>query len=444
MSFLQKVKESIKSSIFIRNFFLRRDLLQYQLEAMKAESNPKTLQLKRDLLERQIRHIDHQISIGHIQQREKYVEERENQIKTKLAEIDFREESLHQRERELGTPEDRQRNLDERASAIAQLEKRLTYLMERFLNPRSIGFECRDAVTAPQDILRLESFFPHPQNRNLCFFAHYDIHGVVDPWVLGYLEQIRRNGFDTILITTSPRIDEVSLKSLSGICRTVIHRKNEGLDFGSWRCAYHWLGTGIQDYDQLLLVNDSVFGPIRDLSETFQRIEKSPADLIGMTDSWEIQYHLQSYFLYFKASILRSTAFEDFWNQVSVIKDKQSIIDHFELGTTQFFMAQGFQVEALYDFYQIRDRWLETEGTPADFVEKFQNTPLVGMNPTIDLWEVLLRDFKFPFLKGELLKANPRKSTRILFWRQYLKNHDPLLKQIDQFLKRTRNGSVAI
>lgn len=66
------------------------------------------------------------------------------------------------------------------------------------------------------------------------------------------------------------------------------------------------------------------------------------------------------------------------------------------------------------------------------------------MNPTIDLWEVLLRDFKFSFLKGELLKANPRKSTRILLWRQYFKGNDLLLRQIDHYLKRTRNGSVAI
>jgi lipopolysaccharide biosynthesis protein len=61
-------------------------------------------------------------------------------------------------------------------------------------------------------------------------------------------------------------------------------------------------------------LNDSVFGPTNDaaFSELLKRIRNSGADFIGLTESFERCWHLQSYFLAVKSPALSSVAFREF------------------------------------------------------------------------------------------------------------------------------------
>ncbi len=469
MSFLQKVKDYIKARYSMRSLHLHQELMLRKIQEIDTRLHPDVVRHKQELVERKIKMIDHNIAMGHLQQREHNADQREQgfvqreqsivqreqqresefQLRDRLLEDRFKEladleQALKVKNQEIGNIDDHKRLLDEKIGALAQSEKRAESLLNRFVNPKEIYDSASNDQDQKPQILNIFEFYEKPQNNKLCLFAHFDIHGFIDPWLFDYLVQIKKNGFDIVLITTAPDLVAVGVQNLAEVCRSVIHRKNDGLDFGSWRCAHQWLGDGSQFYEQILLANDSVFGPLEDLAPLFERIDASSADLVGLTESWEIQYHLQSYFLCFKQKLIQSEAWRNFWAQPFVAKDKQSIIDHFELSLTRFFMMQGFQAEALYDFYLLRDRWLATELTPREYIEKYQVSPLVGVNPTIDLWEVLLRDFKFPFLKAELVKVNPRKSDRILFWREYFKGHEGLLKKIDNYLKRVRNGSIGI
>ena len=55
-----------------------------------------------------------------------------------------------------------------------------------------------------------------------------------------------------------------------------------------------------------------------------------------MTDSFEIRWHVQSYFLVIKRRALQSLAFSQFFNAVLPYRDKDQVIRSYELGLTRF------------------------------------------------------------------------------------------------------------
>ena len=71
---------------------------------------------------------------------------------------------------------------------------------------------------------------------------------------------------------------------LKNLCRAVVVRTSFGRDFGAWRDV---LSTGLVRRDQvqeLLLVNDSVLGPIRPVEPLFERMRRAEG-LWGLVNS---------------------------------------------------------------------------------------------------------------------------------------------------------------
>jgi lipopolysaccharide biosynthesis protein len=58
----------------------------------------------------------------------------------------------------------------------------------------------------------------------------------------------------------------------------------------------------------VLLVNDSIYGPLAPLEPILARIDLEAADLWGATESWQTRYHLQSFFLAAGRTVLTSPA----------------------------------------------------------------------------------------------------------------------------------------
>jgi hypothetical protein len=101
-------------------------------------------------------------------------------------------------------------------------------------------------------------------------------------------------GFAVIVASNSRRIDEVTLRQVLPHCSVVIHRRNVGLDFGAWRDALTLI-ENITGLERLIIVNDNIFGPLQDITTTLERCDFAEADVWGMTDSYDVRYHLQSY-----------------------------------------------------------------------------------------------------------------------------------------------------
>jgi hypothetical protein len=189
--------------------------------------------------------------------------------------------------------------------------------------------------------------------------------------------------------------------------------------------------------DELVLLNDSIIGPARNLDEVFQAMRASGADLAGLTDSYERGYHLQSYFIWLSRKAAQSPALATFFANYGFESDKDIVIEEGELTLTRLLMEEGFTAHALYPYEQVAALWLSRVPHLVHLIESLPGIELapttdsssympykqrllqtldritesvvngVPLNPTHFFWDVLLDELKHPFVKRELVTKNP-------------------------------------
>jgi len=181
-------------------------------------------------------------------------------------------------------------------------------------------------------------------SKRVCVFAHYDKDNIVDKYVLYYLSALQTIT-DNIVFVSVSNISDSDTLLLKKMGITVILRENVGYDFCSYKTGLEHIN--INDYDEVILCNDSVYGPIFDLEPIFFKMKEDSSDFWGFTDSNQLSYHLQSYFLVFKEAVIHSERFKSFWERVEVLDDKLVIIEKYEVGLTTFLLKE-FRSSAVF------------------------------------------------------------------------------------------------
>lgn len=176
--------------------------------------------------------------------------------------------------------------------------------------------------------------------KRLCVFAHFDKDNIADEYVLFYLRDLRKVVDRLVFVSAAP-LGAETVSVLKNICDSVIIRKNEGYDFASWQTALQ--AEKLKDFDELILCNDSVYGPLLPLERVFGAMREESCDFWGMTDSYDIAYHVQSYFLVFKKTVLNSRIFQRFWESTSIPNSKKEVIKLCEIGLSQTLFGAGFR-----------------------------------------------------------------------------------------------------
>lgn len=241
---------------------------------------------------------------------------------------------------------------------------------------------------APPEVLFTAPYFD--PTKSLCLFSHYDRHSCVDATVFTYLKELKSCGVNIAFVSTAPSLRSADKILLQDFCTHILHRKNYGLDFASWKSAM----LAIPDYHkarQLILANDSTYivGP---LQRVFEEMSNNPCDFWGITESQELRPHLQSYFLCFKNRVLQHKAWQTFWQKLSAPHDKRQIIRQYETALTQQLEMAGF--------------------TPAAFVPRaaLPKGPAGWCdNPTLAHGLRLVREHGVPLIKRSLLRDNPER-----------------------------------
>ena len=183
--------------------------------------------------------------------------------------------------------------------------------------------------------------------------AHHDPAGIVDPHVVHALGHYRRHADHVTLVSTAARRLPPAAADLVD---AFIPRENVGYDFCSWRAGLDALPDRTE-FDELVLVNDSVYGPLSDLAPAFSDPRVADADCWGMCLSAQdprsrrtpARPHLQSWFVVFRRVVVESGAFRIFWEGVEPLATKAAIVDRYEVGMSERLAAAGFRLAALYD-----------------------------------------------------------------------------------------------
>lgn len=257
---------------------------------------------------------------------------------------------------------------------------------------------------------------PPMPKKKLCLFAHFDPQGKIHSYVLNYVRELHQLGCELVFISSSENLQESEVVKILPYCRKLIQRKNLTLDFGSWRIGLmetpEW-----NHYEQLILANDSVYGPLQPLGNLFQKMEEKNLDFWGITSTKEKEYHLQSYFLVFEKTVLRDPEFELFWKNFLYFRSKARIIDRYEIGMSRLAKKQQWRFGA----------FIESENT---------------LNPTLYNWDRLIEEQSCPILKTEILKLNRLNSPRVAQWKQILASKTSYdIRLIEEHLKHALTES---
>lgn len=164
---------------------------------------------------------------------------------------------------------------------------------------------------------------------------------------------------DETLIVVNGGLKSEDLSTLEQYGQVLV-RDNTGYDAAAFREGILTFGKEkLQTSSQLLLVNDTNIGPMRDLNEVFQTMAERNLDFWGISfgevqeDATNFnQYgyipeHLQSYFLVIESLLLRSEEFFDYWNNLTDTDSRDKAIGKHETTFTKYFADLGYRYDAL-------------------------------------------------------------------------------------------------
>ncbi|MEI6739319.1 MAG: rhamnan synthesis F family protein [Gemmatimonadaceae bacterium] len=196
---------------------------------------------------------------------------------------------------------------------------------------------------------------PEPR-QPLLLYASFDATGVIGAHVRAQLAAYHEAGFRTVFVTTSANFEAAAEAAVRPYCVAAIHRRNLGIDFGSWKTGYEWLrstpsGAALLEHAEVvLLANDSCYGPFHPLGPVLDRMRAAPDAVYGITRSHEIRPYLQSYFLHFGRQLVASGIFRAFMTQqVRLLGTKVAVARFLEVGGSVWLERHGVPLHALID-----------------------------------------------------------------------------------------------
>ena len=217
-------------------------------------------------------------------------------------------------------------------------------------------------------------------NSEVALLAHWDPENILDPYVLYMARHLKQLGKQVILCSAAPL---TTLPQETDIFDAIVCRTCAGYDFTSWKAAFEAFPS-LYEAKEVTLCNDSVFAPIGSYAPVYQTMASISCDFWGMTFSYEVMPHMQSFYLVLRKKALQHPAFKKFILAVAADNNRD--------------IAVGYEVRF--------SLWLELHGLHAGCYRPYNLYTKIAANPTLR-WEKILRE-GIPLLKRELFKAQKR------------------------------------
>lgn len=183
--------------------------------------------------------------------------------------------------------------------------------------------------------------------KRLVLFSFYDDQGIVDDYVLYLLKELSKESSRIILVVNGIITD--GLEKVKLITSEVVIRENIGYDAGAYKyliCEY-LKEDELKNYDELVLCNDTFFGPFVSLRDILDKMDGRRCDYWGFNlIKQEFFSYLQSFFLVFKSNTFTDLT-DYFYNRILLrTNDISQVYDRFEVGLHEYMKYQGYKYGA--------------------------------------------------------------------------------------------------
>lgn len=223
--------------------------------------------------------------------------------------------------------------------------------------------------------------------RRILFYVHFNRYDQLSDHVVYQLTEMKQL-FEKIVLISNSKLSEASLSKLP--YDIFIQRENVGYDFSAWAEGIESIGfNNLGDFDSATFMNDTCFGPLYDISTYYEKYENNGTNFWGITNhrkTGKIAEHIQSYYIVYHKSILKSEGFKSFWKNVEVFSDVHSVIEHYETSLTSKLIREGYTYQTILDT---------------------RDLPTVGMlHPDFSFWNpsIIVQE-RVPFIKVKAIQA---------------------------------------
>ena len=197
------------------------------------------------------------------------------------------------------------------------------------------------SLEQPESVKSIDSL----KNNLIILFACYNPENAFNENHQNYIKYLLELPHkEIVVLSTSSSIERLSHWPESVV---VVNDKNEDLDFGLWfRYLAKRKSSLLSGIYKLLLVNDSCEA-LQSFLPMYTRMQSN--EYWGITDSFEYNHHLQSYWLGFMSSAAIKSFFMFFDSCASTTgKDKKFIIIHREIALSVYMAKKGHKLNAAF------------------------------------------------------------------------------------------------
>lgn len=199
---------------------------------------------------------------------------------------------------------------------------------------------------------------PTKPTKRIAIYSFSDPDGIVDDYVLYQLQELRKHA-ETILFAAVGDITSQSKEAVAKSANHILQIDKTEAELIPYQKGIEFLGQNtLLQYDELVLMNDSMYGPVYPLEEAFSWAETSGADFWGMvrhyhysayipfaaTQYSNIPEHLCHSFLVIRKRLLQTDDHGAFWDLVGKQNDAA-----LRPNLTEFFEDKGYVSAAYVD-----------------------------------------------------------------------------------------------
>lgn len=184
--------------------------------------------------------------------------------------------------------------------------------------------------------------------KRICLFSHFFTEDYIPNYVIYYLEKLKEIS-EVYLLTNIREINNLFILDELGIKYFLYD--NYGFDFGMY---YKFFQKNDIDCDQLIIANDSMilFNDLLSIDKWIKDNEN--VDMLGITDSIEISYHLQSYFLVMNKKV--QIEFIKYLNENGELKEFSDVVNIYEVEFSRYLLLNGFTLKSKYKYIDYTDK----------------------------------------------------------------------------------------
>lgn len=278
----------------------------------------------------------------------------------------------------------------------------LHYVRDGMREGRPASMLDRREVRFPEgtEELRLEFPAAGPVRRRTAVFASFSKDGRISKAVLSYLNGLKEVVDNIVFVADNP-VFPAEASKLAGLVRLAVFRRHGHHDFGSYRTGWEEakaLGLLAPDVcDELVMCNDSCYGPVFPFSEAFAEMERRNRtaqagrrfDFWGMTAHALFgRPHVQSYFCVFGKAVLEERTLDDFFREMEPCRERGQVVYFCETWLSTVLLKAHHRFDTL---------------VPRSFSSK-------RSGPPIKYPVSLLSAFRMPLLKAKTLQGESKEN----------------------------------